>query len=51
VNFMVGMLVSFVTGIVSVGFLLRYVQTKDFLPFACYRFIIGALVIVIALTR
>jgi undecaprenyl-diphosphatase len=50
-NFMVGMLVSCITGIVSIGFLLRYVQTKNFLPFAWYRFILGALVIVIALVR
>lgn len=50
-NFLVGMLVSFVTGIASIGFLLRYVQTKSYLPFACYRFILGAIVIVIVLVR
>ena len=46
VNFAIGILVSCVTGIAGIGFLLRYVQTRDFLPFAWYRFIIGALVIV-----
>ena len=51
VNFTVGMLVSCITGVASIGFLLRYVQTKDFLPFAWYRFILGALVIVITLVR
>jgi len=51
VNFIIGVLVSFVTGILSIGFLLRYVQTKNFLPFAWYRFILGSLVIVIVLIR
>jgi len=50
-NFAIGMLVSCITGIMSIGFLLRYVQTKDFLPFAWYRFILGALVIIIAMVR
>jgi undecaprenyl-diphosphatase len=50
-NFMVGMLISFVTGIASIGFLLRYVQTRSFLPFAWYRFILGSLVVLIALVR
>jgi undecaprenyl-diphosphatase len=51
VNFTIGMLVSCMTGIVSIGFLLRYVQTKDFLPFVWYRFILGALVIMITVVR
>ena len=51
VNFAIGMLVSCITGIASIGFLLRYVQTKDFLPFAWYRFILGALVIMITMVR
>jgi undecaprenyl-diphosphatase len=51
VNFTIGMLVSCITGIISIGFLLRYVQTKDFLPFAWYRFILGALVIVVTMIR
>jgi len=50
-SFMIGMLVSCVTGIVSIGFLLRYVQTKNFLPFAWYRFLLGALVIMTAIVR
>ncbi len=50
-DFMIGMLVSCVTGIAGIGFLLRYIQTKDFLPFAWYRFILGAAVIIIAMTR
>ena len=51
VSFIIGMLVSCVTGIVSIGFLLRYVQTKNFLPFAWYRFMLGALVITVAVLR
>ncbi len=51
VNFTIGMLVSCITGIVSIGFLLRYVQTKDFLPFAWYRFIFGALVMTMIMVR
>jgi len=50
-NFMVGVLVACLTGIASIGFLLRYVQTKDFLPFVWYRFILGFLVIVVAIAR
>jgi undecaprenyl-diphosphatase len=51
VTFSTGMLVACITGIVSIRFLLRYVQTKNFLPFVWYRFIIGALVIMVALVR
>jgi undecaprenyl-diphosphatase len=51
INFIIGILVSFVIGIFSIGFLLRYVQTNNFLPFAWYRFILGSLVIVIVLIR
>jgi undecaprenyl-diphosphatase len=51
VSFMIGMLVSCVTGIVSIGFLLRYVQTRNFLPFAWYRFMLGALVITVTILR
>ena len=50
-DFAIGMLVSFIAGIVSIGFLLRYVQTKDFIPFVWYRWILGALVIIVTLAR
>jgi undecaprenyl-diphosphatase len=50
-NFIIGILVSFVTGILSIGILLRYVQTRNFLPFAWYRFILGALILVIVSIR
>jgi len=50
-NFIAGILVSCLTGLASIGFLLRYVQTRDFSPFVWYRFIIGALVIIVFLIR
>jgi undecaprenyl-diphosphatase len=48
-NFIIGMIVSCITGIASIGFLLRFVQTKTFLPFVWYRFALGAGVIILAL--
>ncbi len=50
-NFIIGTAVSCIAGIASIGFLLRYVQTKNFLPFAWYRFILGALVIVVTVVH
>jgi undecaprenyl-diphosphatase len=50
-NFGVGILVSAITGVLSIGFLLRYVQTKDFRPFVWYRFALGALVIAVYFLR
>ena len=49
--FIVGMIVSCVTGIASIGLLLRYLQTKTFLPFVLYRFILGVLIIAVAVFR
>jgi undecaprenyl-diphosphatase len=46
-NFLIGMVVAFIAGIASIGFLLRYVQTKTFLPFVWYRFALGVLIIII----
>ena len=50
-NFLIGMVVACVTGIASIRFLLRYVQTKTFLPFVWYRFAVGILVIIIIIIR
>lgn len=50
-SFIIGMAVSCVTGLASIGFLLRYVQTKTFLPFSWYRFILGAIVIAAVVIR
>lgn len=49
--FLVGMLVSALSGAASIGFLLKYVQKKNFLPFVWYRFLLGALVLLVALMR
>ncbi len=51
VNFTIGILVSCIAGIASIGFLLKYIQTKDFLPFVWYRFVLGALVIMMTMVR
>lgn len=51
VNFLVGILVSCITGIFSIGLLLRYVQTRNYLPFAWYRFLLAAIVIVVLVLR
>jgi undecaprenyl-diphosphatase len=50
-NFLTGMVVACIAGLASIGFLLRYVQTKTFLPFVVYRFVLGAAVIAVAVFR
>ncbi len=50
-DFIIGTAVSCLTGIASIGFLLRYVQTKDFLPFVWYRFLLGAVVVTMTTVR
>lgn len=50
-NFVVGMVVAGITGLASIYVLLRYVQSKSFLPFVWYRFILGAVVIMVVFLR
>lgn len=50
-NFMVGIAVAAVSGLASIYVLLRYVQSKSFLPFAWYRFALGAAVILVVFLR
>jgi undecaprenyl-diphosphatase len=50
-NFMIGMLVSCISGLLGIGLLLRYVQRGSFLPFVLYRFALGLLVIIFVLAR
>jgi len=50
-SFLTGMVVACIAGLASIGFLLRYVQTKTFLPFVIYRFALGAVVIAVAFYR
>lgn len=46
-SFLVGVLVSAVSGFVSIGFLLRYIRMKSFLPFVWYRLLLGAIVLIL----
>lgn len=50
-EFITGMAVACISGLASIGFLLRYIQTNNFLPFAWYRFALGLLVLIMALAR
>ncbi|HAA89303.1 MAG: Undecaprenyl-diphosphatase [Thermoanaerobacterales bacterium 50_218] len=49
--FITGIVVSALSGAASISFLLKYVQTKDYLPFVWYRFFLGALVLLVSLFR
>ncbi|MGB9791296.1 MAG: undecaprenyl-diphosphatase UppP [Thermacetogeniaceae bacterium] len=49
--FLVGVVVSAVSGFVSIGFLLRYIRTKSFLPFVWYRLLLGIFVLVVFAMR
>jgi len=44
-NFAAGIFASFVVGYLSIKFLLKFVQTRSYKPFAIYRFVFGAGVI------
>ena len=43
--FGIGFVVAFVSGLLSVRFLLRYVSRHDFRPFAWYRLAVAAVVL------
>jgi undecaprenyl-diphosphatase len=43
--FAIGMVVSFISALACVRWLLRYVATNDFVPFAYYRIVFGVLVL------
>lgn len=51
VPFFVGVLVSFIVGIIVIKFLLKYLQKGNFKVFAIYRIIIGIIVIVYFIIR
>ncbi len=40
-----GMVVAFVTSVISVKFLMRFIKTNDFKPFGVYRIVLGVVVI------
>lgn len=50
-HFFIAVIVSFLAGAASIGFLLRYLQTKSFLPFVWYRVLLGLTVIAVLLVR
>ncbi len=47
----VGMVVAFLTSILAIRFLMRFIKTNDFKPFGVYRIILGAVVIIYFLLR
>jgi undecaprenyl-diphosphatase len=48
--FAVGTVVSFVAALVCIRWLIRYVSTHDFVPFAWYRIVFGGIVLLTAWT-
>ncbi|MGA8513923.1 MAG: undecaprenyl-diphosphate phosphatase [Burkholderiaceae bacterium] len=48
--FLVGLVMSFISAWLCVRWLLRYIATHDFVPFAYYRIVFGALVLLTAWT-
>jgi len=50
-DFVAGIVVSCITGFASIGFFLRYIQTKSLLPFVVYRVALGVLVIIFVMIR
>lgn len=47
--FIIGVVTSFIIGILSISFLLRYLKTSNFKIFVGYRFILGTIVVLLAL--
>ncbi|MGD0661754.1 MAG: undecaprenyl-diphosphate phosphatase [Syntrophorhabdales bacterium] len=50
-DFVAGIVVSCITGFASIGFFLRYIQTRSLLPFVVYRVALGVLVIIFVMIR
>lgn len=51
IPFWLGIAASFVVGMLSIGFLLRYLRANTFLPFVVYRIALALLIVVVYLTR
>lgn len=49
--FLAGMVVSAVVGLISIGFLLKYLQRHNFAVFAIYRLAMAALIVVVYVMR
>ena len=51
ISFYIGVLASFIVGILVIKFLLQYLQKGSFKGFAIYRIILGVIVLAIAFAR
>lgn len=51
VSFWMGLLSSFVFGLLSIKFILKYVQKKSYRPFVYYRFALAVLIMVVLIWR
>jgi len=51
VTLIVGVLASFVSGILAISFLLRYLRTRSFNIFVAYRLVLAAVILVVFLAR
>ncbi|MGN0973868.1 MAG: undecaprenyl-diphosphatase UppP [Bacilli bacterium] len=49
--FVIGILVAFISGLLCIEFLLKYIKNHDFKLFMWYRIIIGIIVIIVALLK
>jgi undecaprenyl-diphosphatase len=49
--FWLGIAVSFVVGVLAIGFLLRYLRTNSFLPFVVYRIGLAAVIVLVYVLR
>ena len=49
--FWISIIVSALAGMASIGFLLRYLQRKSFVPFVWYRLLLGVLILIIVIAR
>jgi undecaprenyl-diphosphatase len=48
---LLGILAAALVGLLAIGFLLRYVRTRTYIPFAVYRFLLAAVVFAVAFIR
>jgi undecaprenyl-diphosphatase len=51
VTLIVGVVASFVSGILAISFLLRYLRTRSFNIFVAYRLVLAAVILVVFLAR
>ena len=47
----VGIVTSGIAGFLAIHYLLRYVRTRSYTPFVVYRVVVGAGILLLALTR